>query len=117
VTPRSEHALFLHECFFDFVFRFACDGSQNRQRVCIKFCVKLGKSATETLEMLHEAFEEHCLSRTAVFEWHSPFKAGRVSDEEDKQKKFENCSTKTVAEQSMSSQSPLGSVMEFARRS
>jgi hypothetical protein len=32
-------------------------------------------------------------------------------------KKFENSSTKTVAEQSMNSQTPLGSVMEFARRS
>jgi hypothetical protein len=32
-------------------------------------------------------------------------------------KKFENSSTKTVAEKSMSSQTPLGSVMEFARRS
>jgi hypothetical protein len=49
------------------------------QRVCIKFCVKLGKSATETLEMLHDAFEEHSLSQTAVFEWHSRFKASRVS--------------------------------------
>jgi hypothetical protein len=29
------------------------------QCVCIKFCVKLGKSATETLEMLCEAFGEH----------------------------------------------------------
>jgi hypothetical protein len=38
------------------------------QRVCIKFCMKLGKSATETLEMLPEAFGEHSLSRTAVFE-------------------------------------------------
>jgi hypothetical protein len=29
--------------------------------------------------MLHEAFEERSLSRTAVFEWHSHFKADRVS--------------------------------------
>jgi hypothetical protein len=34
------------------------------QRVCIKFCVKLGKSVTETLEMLFEAFGEHSLSRS-----------------------------------------------------
>jgi hypothetical protein len=31
--------------------------------------------------------------------------------------KFENSFTKTIAEQFMSSQTPLGSVMEFARRS
>jgi hypothetical protein len=46
------------------------------QCVCIKFCVKLSKSATEMLEMFHEAFGEHSLSRTVVFEWHSCFKAG-----------------------------------------
>jgi hypothetical protein len=38
------------------------------QRVCIKFCVKLGKSATETLEMLRETFGENSLSRIAVLE-------------------------------------------------
>jgi hypothetical protein len=32
-------------------------------------------------------------------------------------KKFEKSSTKTVVEKSMSLQTPLGSVMEFARRS
>jgi hypothetical protein len=68
VTLRCEEALFLHECFFGF---------------CVKFCVKLGKSATETLEMLCEAFGEHSLSRAAVSEWHSRFKAGRVSVEDD----------------------------------
>jgi hypothetical protein len=46
------------------------------QCVSIKFCVKLGKSTTKTLEMICEAFGEHSLSQTAVFEWHSCFKAG-----------------------------------------
>jgi hypothetical protein len=55
------------------MFYFVGDGWQC---VCIKFCVKLGKSATETLEMLHQAFGEHSLSWTAVFEWHSFSKAG-----------------------------------------
>jgi hypothetical protein len=50
-------------------------GDKIEQRVCIKFCVKLGKSATETLEMLHEAFGEHSLSQIVVLEWHSRFKA------------------------------------------
>jgi hypothetical protein len=30
-----------------------------------------------------EAFGEHSLSRTVVFEWHSCFKPGRVSVEDD----------------------------------
>jgi hypothetical protein len=38
--------------------------------------MKLGKSATETLAMLHEDFGEHSLSPTAVFEWNSCFNAG-----------------------------------------
>jgi hypothetical protein len=46
------------------------------QHVCIKIHMKLSKSATKTLEMLHEAFEGHCLSQTTVFEWHSRFKTG-----------------------------------------
>jgi hypothetical protein len=44
--------------------------------------MKLGKSETETLEMLREAFGEHSLSRTVVFKWHSRFKAGQVSVED-----------------------------------
>jgi hypothetical protein len=38
------------------------------QCVCFKLCLTLGKSTTETLEMLREAFGEHSLSWTAVFE-------------------------------------------------
>jgi hypothetical protein len=53
------------------------------QCVCIKFCVKLGKTATEALEMICETSGEYSLSHTAVFEWHSRFKAGRVSVEDD----------------------------------
>jgi hypothetical protein len=41
------------------------------QRICIKFCMKLGKPATKILEMFREAFGEHSSSRTAIFEWHS----------------------------------------------
>jgi hypothetical protein len=36
--------------------------------VCIKFCVKLGKSASGNLEMLCEALGEHTLSLIVVFE-------------------------------------------------
>jgi hypothetical protein len=68
---------------FDFVFRLPAMDGKIEQCICIKFCMKLGKSATETLEMLREAFGERSLSRTAVFEWHSRFKADRVSVEDD----------------------------------
>jgi hypothetical protein len=84
VTSRYEHALFLHEYFVDFMRHFVCNGCKIKEHVCIKFCVKLGDSTTETLDMLHEAFGENSLSRTAIFEWHSCFKAGHRPVEDDK---------------------------------
>jgi hypothetical protein len=54
---------FLTSCFL----LSALDG-KIKQCVFIKFWVKLSKSATINLEMLHEAFREHSLSQTAVFE-------------------------------------------------
>jgi hypothetical protein len=32
------------------------DGSEKEQRVCIKFSANLGKSATETLEMVQQGY-------------------------------------------------------------
>jgi len=52
------------------------------QRVCVKFCFLLGKSATETVLMLQEAFKEETLSRTQVYEWYSRFKGGEMSCED-----------------------------------
>jgi hypothetical protein len=66
------------------------------QRVCIKFCWKVGKSATEILEMLLEAFGENSLSRTEVFECYSRFKAGLVSVEDDE--RLERPSTRKTIE-------------------
>jgi hypothetical protein len=96
------------------------------QHVYIKFCMKLGKSAPETPEMLREAIGEHSLSQTAVYvsrPVECQLTSTNVQGEQAPAKRqkmlkeFENSSTKTVAEQSMSSQTPLGSVMQFARRS
>ena len=53
------------------------------QRVCVKFCFKLGKTATETWKMLQQAFGDECMSRTQCFEWYSHFKTGRTSIDED----------------------------------
>jgi hypothetical protein len=71
--------------------------------------------------MLREAFGEHSLRHRAVFKWHSCFKASQMSVEDDEHsgrastnktteniEQFENSSTKIFADQSMSSQTPLG---------
>jgi hypothetical protein len=48
------------------------------QRVNIKFCVKLGKTPTETYEMLQTVYGGEALSRSSsVFGWFERFKDGR----------------------------------------
>ena len=64
------------------------------QRTNIKFCVKLGKTATETFNMLLEVYGDSCMSRTRVFEWHKRFVDGRLSVEDDA-KPGRPCSVKT----------------------
>jgi hypothetical protein len=53
------------------------------QRVCIKFCQKLGKTATETYGMLQQAFGETAFSRFKTFDWYSRFQNGRTSIDDD----------------------------------
>jgi len=53
------------------------------QRACIKFCFKLGKTATECYEMLKIAFGEQAMGRFQTFQWFSWFKAGRTSIDDD----------------------------------
>jgi hypothetical protein len=55
-----------------------------KECVCIKFCMELSKTTAKTLEMLREAFGEHSLCLTDIFECHSLFKASQVSVEDDK---------------------------------
>ena len=53
------------------------------ERYAIKFCFKLGKSATEMYGMLQTAFRPSCMNRASVFEWHKRFKEGRESVRDD----------------------------------
>jgi len=55
----------------------------DEQRVCIKFCVRLGKTGSETSEMLKQAFGDSCMSRSRTFEWFGRFKNGRTSTAND----------------------------------
>ncbi|KAJ8935290.1 hypothetical protein NQ318_000363 [Aromia moschata] len=46
------------------------------QRMAIKFCVKLEKSAAETIPMLKKIFGVDCLSDRQIFRWHKAFAEG-----------------------------------------
>ena len=43
----------------------------------MKFCVKLGKFATEMYDLLKKVYGDECLSCTEVFKWFKSFKEGR----------------------------------------
>ena len=53
------------------------------ERYAIKFCLKLGKNATETYGMLQTAFRPSWMNRASVFEWHKRFKEARESVRDD----------------------------------
>ena len=53
------------------------------ERYAIKFCFKLGKTATETYGMLQTAYGPSCMNRSSVFQWHKRFKEGRESLRDD----------------------------------
>ena len=61
-------------------------GWQKFEQSCaIKFCVKLGESATVIYEELQRAYGEHSLSRAQVFIWHKSFLEGREQVEDEPQ--------------------------------
>jgi hypothetical protein len=47
------------------------------QRVNVKFCVRIGKSTTETYNLLKKVHGNECLPGTQVFKWFKRFKEGR----------------------------------------
>ena len=44
---------------------------------------EIGKTGSETFEMLKQAFGESCMSRSRTFEWFGRFKNGRTSTSND----------------------------------
>jgi hypothetical protein len=57
--------------------------SQFEQWEKVKFCQKLGKSASKTFQMIKQAYGEEALGCSAVFKWHKRFARGRDSLEEE----------------------------------
>jgi len=50
---------------------------KNLEQRINKFCVRIGKSASETLAVLTVAYGEYGMKNSSVFEWHRRFKEGR----------------------------------------
>jgi hypothetical protein len=55
----------------------------HEQQICVKFCVKLGKSFMETFEILKAAFGHEALGRNQAYEWWKRFKDGRTVTDDD----------------------------------
>ena len=53
------------------------------QRICIKFFFQLGKTSSETIQMMQKAFGNECMSKTRIKEWYNRFKGGRTSVDSD----------------------------------
>jgi len=54
------------------------------QRANIKFCFKIGKTFTETFQLMKQVYGDDCLSRSRVHEWFQRFQSGRedINDDE-----------------------------------
>ena len=53
------------------------------QRICIKFCFQLGKTSSETIQMMQKAFGNECICKTRIKEWYNRFEGGRTSVDSD----------------------------------
>jgi len=68
---------------------------ENNVCVC-EILLQTRKNATETWEMLQQAFGDKCMSRTQCFEWYSRFKTGETSIDEKPRSGRSSASTDNV---------------------
>jgi hypothetical protein len=97
------------------------------QNVCLKCCLKLGKSATDINEILNEEFRKYSLNGLAAFEWHSvsrpvsgswrwTFRATKRQHNDIKcWKDLKIHPRRPPSNNPWTLQTPLGSVVEFAQ--
>ena len=71
-------------------------GDFHEQRVCVKFCFKLGKTFSETFKMLKLAFWENAMSRTQTHEWYECSKEGWTSNEDNEHSGWPSTSKKRI---------------------
>ena len=66
-------------CVYVIAIFMKCESTE--QRICIKFCFKIGKTSMETYQLLQQAYGEDAMGRTQVFYWFHRFKEGKTSVE------------------------------------
>jgi len=54
-------------CIYVIAIFTMCESTE--QRISIKFCFKIGKTATEMYQLLQQAYGEDTMGRTQVFDW------------------------------------------------
>jgi len=69
-------------CVYVIAIFTTCESTE--QRICIKFCFKIGKTAKETYQLLQQAYGEDAMGRTQVFDWFRRFKEGAPGAKQDK---------------------------------
>jgi hypothetical protein len=57
--------------------------SIKEQRICVKSCFKVRKTAAETHSMLREAYDNDALSHTMTYKWFKHFKNERTSADDN----------------------------------
>ena len=82
LQQQLEYTLVKSDCHSLWISKMKSDTLE--ERYAIKFCLKLGKNATETYGMIQTAFRPSCMNRAWVFEWHKRFKEARESVRDDK---------------------------------
>ena len=68
-------------CFYVIAIFTMCESTE--QHICIKFCFKIGKPATEMYQLLQQAYGEDAMGLTQVFDLFRLFEEGRTSVESD----------------------------------
>jgi hypothetical protein len=61
------------------------------QQIKNRFCVKFGKSGSETLALLTVAYGEYTMKKSSVFEWHRQFKDGLGDVQDDPRNTKDSC--------------------------
>ena len=68
-------------CVYVIAIFMMCESTEHC--VCIKFFFKIGKTATETYQLLQQAYGKDAMGCAQVFDWFHRFREGRTSVESD----------------------------------